>query len=420
MKFHTRYNDHCDVIAYLLTFLIIISSKTVFFGIVYLRETLIVSFICLLVVMMIRNRDIILNGQQVRIFITFSFLLCVVSCFYIGDIFSDFNSYVGALIIFLLVLAIAMLYVNTVTKKQFIICYVHIMVAISWISLIYFFLFSFNRSLVLNMGNIYTDGDSSYIALPWYTFGWQVSNPNNITYDYLFGRNAGPFWEPGAFQGFIFIALFLLLFNKELFKYKVIILVTFVLTLITTQSTAGYLVLIISLIGFSTDYVECLFGKTDLTSNTVKMRYLMYIIAVIIGGLVAYFIISTGNIEDKFSSSSGSLADRLLDINTAFSVLLYNPLAGIGLGQTGIEIADAQTVSATTLLAIAQYFGIPFMLYYAYRFFNGAIVLYNPKGLFKRVVLVACFFVILMTETLYMLPVYSILLFITNGGGYSH
>ena len=128
-------------------------------------------------------------------------LLIVVSAFYISDIVHSFNSYVGAILLFIEVFVIGMLYVNLTSKKAFVQTYVHLMFIIACISLFYFFWSMTDRSAALSGSNVYVNGSSSYMALPWYTFGWQTTMSNGYVYSYLFGRNAGPFWEPGAFQG---------------------------------------------------------------------------------------------------------------------------------------------------------------------------------------------------------------------------
>jgi len=66
--------------------------------------------------------------------------------------------------------------------------------------------------------------------------GWQVEVP----------RNSGPFWEPGGFAVFLFIALtFNIVRNKKFWNTKNVI---FLITLLTTQSTTAYLALFLFLI----------------------------------------------------------------------------------------------------------------------------------------------------------------------------
>lgn len=414
-----KKNDAVPIMVYLLILMVVLASKTVFFGIIHMKIMMISALTILFGynIYITKNMRIHISRNTLRSFAVFTVVLMIVSMFYVKDIMFNFNAYVGAILLFLEVLVIGVLVVNTVKKVDFIKAYVHIMFVISIISLVYFFWSMVDRTAALSSSVVYTSGGARYIALPWYTFGWQATMTNGYIYDYLFGRNAGPFWEPGAFQGFLFLGLFLLLSYKELFERKTILIIVYLLTLITTQSTTAYMALIISLFGFGSDYIDCLFGNTNLSSKSKQMRCCTYIATIIFSFLITYVILISGNIGNKFDSTNGSFLARKEDLKTAMSVLLYNPFAGIGLGKTGSSVANAHTVSATTLLAIAEYFGMPFMIYYAYRFFNGCIALYEPKRLLKKIVLVIDFFMILMSETVYLLPIYAVFLFSTEKWG---
>lgn len=402
-----------------LTALIIISSKTVFFGIMHMRQTLHATLVVLILAMIMfsNGQRIKIKRKLVEIMGVFAGLLIVVSAFYISDIVHSLSSYMGAILLFIEVLAIGMLYVNLTEKEAFVQAYVHLMFIIACISLFYFFWSMADRSAALSRSNVYVNGSSSYMALPWYTFGWQTTTSKGYVYSYLFGRNAGPFWEPGAFQGFLFVGMFLLLQYRETFKHKTILLIVYLLTILTTQSTTAYLILLISLIGFGSDYVDCLFGKTGLKSRNKQVQYITFIGVIALSVVIGYIILMSGNISNKFAADNGSLMERTTDISTALSAMFYNPFAGIGLGSTGLSVANAKTVSTTTLLTIAEYFGMPFMIYYAYRFFKGCLELYKPEGMLKKIVLIISFFFILMSETLYLLPLYAVILFATELGG---
>lgn len=418
MKFGKRkLVDNTMLRAFVLTALIIMSSKTVFFGIMHMHQTMLATLVVLILAMIMSSNGLRIKRKPVEIMGIFVGLLIVVSAFYISDIVHSFNSYVGAILLFIEVFVIGMLYVNLTSKKAFVQTYVHLMFIIACISLFYFFWSMTDRSAALSGSNVYVNGSSSYMALPWYTFGWQTTMSNGYIYSYLFGRNAGPFWEPGAFQGFLFVGMFLLLQYRETFKHKTILLIVYLLTILTTQSTTAYLILLISLLGFGSDYVDCLFGKTGLKNRSKQVQYITYIGTIVFAIVIGYIILMSGNISNKFVADNGSLMDRTTDIRTALSVILYNPFAGIGLGSTGLSVANAQTVSATTLLAIAEYFGIPFMIYYAYRIFKGCLALYQPEGTMKKIALIISFFFILMSETLYLLPLYAVILFATELGG---
>uniref|UniRef100_UPI000FF138CB hypothetical protein n=1 Tax=Exiguobacterium sp. AM39-5BH TaxID=2292355 RepID=UPI000FF138CB len=90
-------------------------------------------------------------------------------------------------------------------------------------------------------------------------------NLNNVPYQgvYLFfyipwipERNLGIFWEPGLFATFLVIGLLFELFfnNKKISIFRVII---FSLTIFTTQSSAGYLLLFIVSVAFFINFIYC-------------------------------------------------------------------------------------------------------------------------------------------------------------------
>lgn len=394
---------------YILVMFIILSSKTVFFGIIHMKIMLFLTFIAIFMYNMhiTKKMKFRINKKTLMYFITFILFLLVVSLCHFKDMLLDFNSYIGAIILFLEALAIGFLVVNTINKEDFIKAYVHILIVISLISLVYFFLLMIDKSLIYNTFNIYESGNAKYIALPWYTYGWQKILDNGYVYNYMFGRNAGPFWEPGAFQGFLFIALFMLLNYKELFKHKSIILIILITTLLTTQSTAAYIVLLISLIGFSQDYIKCLIRTEKSQKKREKKQTIVIIMSLIFIIFISYIITSSGNITNKFGETEGSYVDRKTDINTALEAIMNNLLAGIGHGKN----MAVKTNGTTTILEVALYYGIIFAFYYCYRFMYGCIFLYQTNKSLKNIVLVICFTIILMSETLYLLPMYAIFLF---------
>ena len=62
-------------------------------------------------------------------------------------------------------------------------------------------------------------------------------------------RNTGIFWEPGAYQVFLNLALIFVLFSPEI-KNKVIVSIILITTILTTSSTAGYLILLLIFIAY--------------------------------------------------------------------------------------------------------------------------------------------------------------------------
>ena len=409
MNTYKNTNERIPICSYLLVLMVILASKTLFWGIMHMKETMLITLFSFILydVYMTKKKRFKLTKKSLMYFIIFGIFILLLSLCHFQDVISTNNVYIGNIILFFEVLAIGLLVVHSIDKRSFVKIYVHIMIVIALISLIFFFWFMINKNSILSICNVYQSGNSKYIGLPLYTCGWQT-NINDYVYNYIFKRNAGPFWEPGAFQGFLIIALFLVINYKEYFKHKSIITLILLFTIMTTQSTTAYIVLLISLIGFSKDYVECLLGKGKILKNGRNRQIVILIMSLFFVTFVIYVIISSGNISSKFDVNNGSYIDRTKDIENSLNTLLNNSLIGTGFGS---EANSSINGSATTILAIATYYGIPFALYYLYRFMIGCQYMYEPDSLKKRITLIVCFTCILMSETLYLLPTYAIFLF---------
>lgn len=134
-----------------------------------------------------------------------------------------------------------------ILNGRFIKTYVNLIFYIALISLIFYAL-SFNQEFL----NYMVDEIAPHFENPWYqeTATFYKQQPNIIVYN--FGmmsegsyRNAGPFWEPGAFAIFLNIALILNLIIKGSLKNKESWL--FIISILTTISTMGYVVLFFNL-----------------------------------------------------------------------------------------------------------------------------------------------------------------------------
>ena len=120
---------------------------------------------------------------------------------------------------------VALLYVNVYDFETFKTCFVKVMKFLCLISLIGFALFLLFPSL----NNHFV----SYNAA-----GYRFSNLVFYVHNGDSARNMGMFWEPGAFQTFILIAM-LIECLKEKTNIKTMLL--FAVTIVTTFSTTGYL-----------------------------------------------------------------------------------------------------------------------------------------------------------------------------------
>ncbi|MDP3844800.1 MAG: hypothetical protein Q8Q81_19905 [Oxalobacteraceae bacterium] len=93
-------------------------------------------------------------------------------------------------------------------------------------------------------------------------------------------RNSGPFWEPGAFSGYILVAILLLSQYKNNIhpKYYWKYLIIFIISMLSTKSTTGYLLLPIALIPHM---------NFELTKNSKMLGFRMLMVAsVILVGII--------------------------------------------------------------------------------------------------------------------------------------
>lgn len=395
---------------YLWVLLIVMSSKTVFFGIIHSSITMALLTIVSAIFLIKKNNTLSIKREQFHVYLTFVFAIIFVSLIYIIEILTLGTVYIGALIQIFQVLFIGFSVTSTLNKHIFIQSYICILFVICCLSLIFFSLYLYDKSIISQISSVYENGSSKYIANPLYTFGWVVSSTN---YYSIFYRNAGPWWEPGAFQGFIIIGIIILLQYPYLFKRKKLLLITLIITLLTTQSTTGYIILIITLIAFNQEYLQCLIGFSDEKKKDIFVKIVLYILAAVVAIFAIFLIITSENISNKLSDSNGSFLSRNADIISSLEIIAKYPIFGIGFGDTYNMVNNLyrSTTTATTLLTLASNFGIPFTLYYLYRFIKGCFDTFNLTNFIQKISIFVIFVIILMTETLYLLPFYSIFLF---------
>ena len=131
-------------------------------------------------------------------------------------------NYIQRIILIWLAYSISVLF----DRAMVIDCYIKVMRFIAIYSLICFVL----TPIILNLPfPILASGDATYKNLIF-------TNVSTTIY-----RNFGPFWEPGAFQIYLNLALFFILRDKS--RFRVVDIVLFSLCVISTLSTTGILVL---------------------------------------------------------------------------------------------------------------------------------------------------------------------------------
>lgn len=144
--------------------------------------------------------------------------------------------------------------------------------------------------------------------------------------EYYRHRNYGIFWEPGAYQAYLNIAIVMLLFVKFELKRKKLSLVILIIAVLTTLSTTGYFALIIILSAYVFD------NNGNIRNRIAKEK--LFLIGLFICGI--FFIISNDYLIDKvfgklsMGIESSSYSARFLSISYNLKIFLSNPIVGVG------------------------------------------------------------------------------------------
>lgn len=245
------------------------------------------------------------------------------------------------------------------SMKKFFTIYLNIMAFLCQMSLV-FWIISIIAPAALNAIGYYSNGVYGNIL---HVYGFSLLGNG-------FPRNCGVFWEPGVFQGYINLAIALLIFGGFKVNNPKKTLVIFVITLFSTMSTMGYLCLGVIL----------LFASIFNNPNMSSIRTYLKIIGLI--GIFVLIIIELqyGFISYKFAGNS-SFDSRTEDLRVNLILIKQYPWMGVGLlrdytslweyartltnsGYWG-DLANSNGLGSCFFKA-----GIPFTIYYLVNIFR--------------------------------------------------
>lgn len=205
-------------------------------------------------------------------------------------------------------------------------------------------------------------------------------------------RNASIFWEGGAFQAFLNIALFLNISKfKKIGQYKNII---FILTILSTQSTAGYLILATVLFAYLIDIIK------------IKLK-LSVLILIVLFLIACYFIVNSRVVRLKFFIENGSLIARTNDIYCDISTFLKNPFLGCGLGNIDYKQNPLAGNGSSSLTMVFAHYGL----------FLGSLYLlpfYLFRNSFSNKFWILLVSLIFLTEDFIGTPIFILFIFVDN------
>ena len=250
-----------------------------------------------------------------------------------------------------------------ILKEKFIEFYVNILVAFAVISLILFVpilvKFSFSTFLISHFPISYqTEIVNPFGGVQYNSSIFFLNFPPNFD---IRTRNSGPFWEPGAFGGFLVLGLMLNVFRgRSPFSKQNLILMG---TIITTFSSTAYIALGIFFIGYYGVAIKSNFGRilflvAGITGFVVLFGELDFLKKKIVDQIEdTQYQVDTRGGDSRFASA-------YLDIKE-FGERTFYFFAGRGAHpDTRIGTLDKNTIRTNGVTDQLVRWGIPFFIFY--------------------------------------------------------
>ena len=285
--------------------------------------------------------------------------------------------------------------VNTWSFLEFKQRYIHVMMILAIVSLIGFFLLS----CVPELSNIFVvQNKSNYLYSNWIMY----------VHAKEYSRNMGLFWEPGAFQTFLCLALLFEVLSKYMSVKRILV---FTATVITTFSTTGYIALSIILL-------FALINRNTSKDNK-KIIAAMILIAVIMafffwdelmdtstnspfGKLVSYA--NDNDAEKKVTSTSV----RINGIIQPFYAFLSRPIWGLGYeGLNAYTYVYTHNMNTCTFVNWFAVYGIGYGLTMLYCFYR--LAKKSTTSFFQLIIVIIVLFVITVSENYVDNPFFAML-----------
>lgn len=294
---------------------IIMFSGSLYFQILRIKETMIIVGTTT-IIFLIKYKKI--NKYNFFVFILFLIMVLINSFINLRNGF-DMNEH----ILLLTKLAFICIVSSCMSFKDYKRKYVIIMVIESLISIICYLYVDVLKIGILPLQHYSQIEANGYYLTPYYTVGLGISP--------LLGRNAGIFSEPGAHQIFLNFALLFLLGSSNRLglsknKYKISVLLL-VISILTTQSTTGYMCLALVLI-------TNLFKFNEKENSSFKREIILSRIMVLCMLVILIIIESKTHIIEYKLSGGGSYLTRTNETIIGYRLSFLNPIIGQGIFQS--------------------------------------------------------------------------------------
>ena len=236
-------------------------------------------------------------------------------------------------------IACFLIVISILGHQKFSLTYLRVMLFICSFNLILYisnvYLFQYSQSLPSLLPDLRTWDDFTFKNYIFYFAPTGIDGNNAVPFS-SFIRNTGLFWEGGAYQYFLNLALILSLYIKKnpIFSFPNWI---FVISILSTFSTTGYLIMAIVL-------ASIVMGKSSKRMFFVKTVIMIpLILSVLFSPVIFNKLFDTDSREYQ-----GSTQRRILDTVIDSTIIKDYPALGIGLGNQEIWQSYSDQLSGGT------------------------------------------------------------------------
>ena len=359
------------------------SALELIFGNIYIPLVFVV-FVCIFLVL---NKKIKIRKHNVLVFVSF-FAIYIINFLIYHTQCRGPMQYVVVLFMF----SCSFLFSEIMTKNNFIKKFVNVMAIIAISSIVMHIIAFF---------------------IPIYEYA--IRKPNTLHmlvglhnyWGFSQGRNSGPFWEPGAFQIFLNLALYFdiyMLKDTKKSNWLKIRKVFLIVGIISTVSTTGYIILLIIII-------PSLF-KILKKFKYISTKIVILVICFIISSGVMVLTYNSDAVQKKFFEKNMSREIRYNDLEGSIELLSEIPLYGTGVNT---HLRDSFYLSkgispnsnSVGVLASTINYGIPYIIIYIYLIIKN--ILRDKKRI--NIILIAMLILIVFSESIFEYPIMYMFLF---------
>ena len=317
-------------------------------------------------------------------FISVISIYAIISMLWNGDT-SNFFPYFGIILRIWFVFIVA----TSIKYREFTRLFSDIVLLLSVSSLVFYILGISYPSIALGLPIIKDASGSLYLN------AWIYVYKLPLTVGVL-SRNYSVFWEPGAYQALLNLGLFLEIQTYGLKRtFRIVI---FIVTIITTLSTSGYIILLLIVAFFIYPRIKA----TIYRLVTIMVTITTFIIAKPLLDSV---------LLDKLSMDSGSFSRRYSDFIVDLAVAASSPFLGVGYltyyKQFEKIMGDAGSSSSNSITASIAFFGFFAIMYVLSNYLLYAKSMTKSKT--EAFALVLILVVVFSTENFLFAPVWLIL-----------